>query len=131
MEGDNGRSPFAPSSPTEDPRQRRQQQYQQPYEFGTAGPKSRNYTLPPPPLPHQYSTPTPTSQHVRTHSRSFSGTPHVPYRVTVSGARRVDERNSDQEEGEREEEEEEEEEEQVVRGGGTLPIHINTPPPQF
>jgi len=84
-----------------------------------------------PPLLYQQSTltTTTTNQHMRSHSRSFSGTlssSHVPYRVSFSGAGRVDERSSDQEEEEREEEEEEEEE-QVVRagGGGTLPIHIN------
>jgi hypothetical protein len=131
MEGNSGRPPFAPP---QDPRQRRQQQYQQPYEFGTAGSKGRNYSAsPPPPLPYQQSTPTTINQHMRTHSRSFSGTlspPHVPYRVSVSGAGHVDEINSDQEEEEREAEEEEEE--QVVRsgGGGTLPIHINASPPQ-
>ena len=52
--------------------------------------------------------------------------------MLVSGAGRVDERNSDLEEEEQEEEEEEEGEEQVVGGsdGGTLPIHINASPPQ-
>ena len=57
---------------------------------------------------------------------------HCHLFMLVSGAGRVDERNSDLEEEEQEEEEEEEGEEQVVGGsdGGTLPIHINASPPQ-
>ena len=50
--------------------------------------------------------------------------------MSVSSVGHVDERNTDLEE--EEQEKEEEEEEQVVgSGGGTLPIHINTSPPQF
>ena len=146
-----GRSPFAPSSPPEDSRRRRQQRQQQ-YEFGAVGPKVRSYTSPsvsPPPMPptsqqQQHPTPPGGSQHNRTHSRSFSGTPssssssapsHVPYRVTVSGsgsgAGLVEDMDVDHDDGRQEDEEEEQEEEeehQVARGGGTLPIHINAPP---
>ena len=93
MEGNSARPLFTPSSPSEDSRQRPQQQHQQPYEFRTAGSKGRNYNLssasPPPPLPYQRSTLTTKNQHMRTHLRSFSGTLspcHVPYHVTVSGA---------------------------------------------
>ena len=144
-----GRSPFAPSSPPEDPLRRRQQQQ---YEFGAAGSKVRSYTSPsvsPSPMPptgqqHQHPTPTAGSQHIRTHSRSFSGTPsssppsafsHVPYRVTVSGsgsgAGLVEDMDVDQDEGgqpNEKEEEKEEEDHQVARGGGTSPIHIKAPP---
>ena len=134
MQGHSGRPPFAPSSSTEDPRNNVSSSINSCTSLGLRG---RRVVI----IRHRrHHHRCISNQHrqrqiiVCERTRLFSGTlspSHVPYRVSVSSVGHVDERNTDPEEEEQEEEEAKEEEQVVGSGGGTLPIHINTSPPQF